>query len=1195
MSSRASTRDGKKSSSNSRASKRLSQERGSLLAGGSGDIADSEIRKIQRVLDRIPSDFKKTEDFNSLEHVIEILKSDDIDDRRARLENDVYEMDTSMETIVSLHYESFNKAIQNYTNLLSNVKEAMTSVQQLHEISELCSTLFSSRSHSVNNMYIQSLEYHHMIDILDKVEFIKQVPDNYQLAIEDGRYLEAAKTLVIAEEMLNQDDLLNIAALLHLRDLVIQTRQSFHNTIIEVLHDVCYLKYFIDLDHADDAALDAAAVKRISMIRAQRAYAVGVLDKTKVTAASFYAESTEQMLKTWSPLLTQLVEALYVLDRVKEGASSMLGRVRSEIRTVVQRTVNDIIREHEMEQSQASKNPVSSAAGPSFVSSSSLQKELEVSFEPSQFAKMLSVLFERCKLILANHKYIASAFLKKQKEVETNISRGSASSSGGVRKNASVSTSAMDEDSLFSTTSKNTYIIENVWHEMQAELLALLSFWVEADGAELGLRPSLSLSTGTVILPSHGSGGLAGTGSIKLFSFSRSAAFSAPDDEQNDFQFEDMNLGDSSAFNLPPLYPLIISFSESAVNHATPTLPSTEKGRDKLPQTLRLWLDDYVNSVFLTHIKAEYKLRAGEASEGPEAFKMKDRPRQAYSFFESQRPILSSVIEVFKCLKELYQDTVYMPSYAKDFHSIMELLLRNFLELAQSHFDAALKNAETANMLQNDSVVKAATSDPQWKRALNAAALANASGASNAPRIASAVPESVSSIDTSEVPNSARSANVPRARGHVRNVSLTGVGGDVLFGMDESASDAPLLASELGGDDSSRDQRLEVENNLYKGLTIGGFPLTKRSLISDTSKLEKLALMHDSLSWLCERMDQIDKAADQQPRQALPTASAFMTPGKPQLRKRGSGQLTTKKPGEEDSTNAAGGPRVMGTPARKHHRDRSIAGAAALGLLPAAPKFSAPIVDLLARIKELSEKCLIALRVEYRVRCFYYLDGLRKSSWSFDANANKPDQCVLEFNSDLAESHEVFYVYLPTAKIRYVYGTLPRLISSVLISALTRLENFNRSGVMKMIRDVFSLQQTLTNVITFDPEPLDRVRRYYELLLLTPEEVFQQIQENLGEPWKLFTFPEYRTVLEYLSPGRQVPEAMENELRAKLAQAAKQKEKRREMPPPTPLAAMSLPPGTPLAHSADLSRATLASPGMSIRRKPSAKLTVPNK
>lgn len=146
----------------------------------------------------------------------------------------------------------------------------------------------------------------------------------------------------------------------------------------------------------------------------------------------------------------------------------------------------------------------------------------------------------------------------------------------------------------------------------------------------------MSMTAGAVMVPSSNSA--LGT---KLFSFSRSAAFSAPDEEQNAFNFEDMELGEPSAFNLPPLYPLVVSFSESAVHHALPTIPSLEKGKDMLPQSLRIWLDDYVNSLFLNHIKLEYKLRVGDASEGPEAFKMKDRPRQAYSYFESQRPILS--------------------------------------------------------------------------------------------------------------------------------------------------------------------------------------------------------------------------------------------------------------------------------------------------------------------------------------------------------------------------------------------------------------------------------------------------------------------------------------------------------------------------------------------------------------------------
>lgn len=93
-----SSKDSKKSS---RASRRLSQDRGTRLESASGDIADSEIRKIQRTLDRIPAAFKRAEGFNSLEHVIDILKSDDIDDRRSALENDCYEMESAMETIVS--------------------------------------------------------------------------------------------------------------------------------------------------------------------------------------------------------------------------------------------------------------------------------------------------------------------------------------------------------------------------------------------------------------------------------------------------------------------------------------------------------------------------------------------------------------------------------------------------------------------------------------------------------------------------------------------------------------------------------------------------------------------------------------------------------------------------------------------------------------------------------------------------------------------------------------------------------------------------------------------------------------------------------------------------------------------------------------------------------------------------------------
>jgi hypothetical protein len=125
------------------------------------------------------------------------------------------------------------------------------------------------------------------------------------------------------------------------------------------------------------------------------------------------------------------------------------------------------------------------------------------------------------------------------------------------------------------------------------------------------------------------------------------------------------------------------------------------------------------------------------------------------------------------------------------------------------------------------------------------------------------------------------------------------------------------------------------------------------------------------------------------------------------------------------------------------------------------------------------------------------------------------DKCVQDFNTDLRDTFDIFYTCLPSSRLkydtidshvfnllliiiiifsplppcRYIYGGLPRLLSNILISALSRLEGINKNGVQKMIRNVFALQQNLTNYIPFDQEPFDRVRRFYELLNMKPDEV----------------------------------------------------------------------------------------------------------
>jgi hypothetical protein len=45
----------------------------------------------------------------------------------------------------------------------------------------------------------------------------------------------------------------------------------------------------------------------------------------------------------------------------------------------------------------------------------------------------------------------------------------------------------------------------------------------------------------------------------------------------------------------------------------------------------------------------------------------------------------------------------------------------------------------------------------------------------------------------------------------------------------------------------------------------------------------------------------------------------------------------------------------------------------------------------------------------------------------------------------------------------------------------------NSLGVKKMIRNVFAVQQSLTNIIAFRETHFDRVRRYYSLLNYSEE------------------------------------------------------------------------------------------------------------
>lgn len=71
--------------------------------------------------------------------------------------------------------------------------------------------------------------------------------------------------------------------------------------------------------------------------------------------------------------------------------------------------------------------------------------------------------------------------------------------------------------------------------------------------------------------------------------------------------------------------------------------------------------------------------------------------------------------------------------------------------------------------------------------------------------------------------------------------------------------------------------------------------------------------------------------------------------------------------------------------------------------------------------------------------------------------------------------------------IRYIFESLGLLVASILMNSIQYLKKINENGIKKMCRNLFAIQQNLTN-ITMSREPdLDHARQYYELLYLNPD------------------------------------------------------------------------------------------------------------
>ncbi|GAB1604300.1 exocyst complex component 4-like [Argonauta hians] len=200
---------------------------------------------------------------------------------------------------------------------------------------------------------------------------------------------------------------------------------------------------------------------------------------------------------------------------------------------------------------------------------------------------------------------------------------------------------------------------------------------------------------------------------------------------------------------------------------------------------------------------------------------------------------------------------------------------------------------------------------------------------------------------------------------------------------------------------------------------------------------------------------------------------------------------------------------------------------------PVSEKTLSSLKSLVTDFQNLAETCLLLLHLEVRVHCFYYLLPVAKqSNYAGPIDDLDPDSNVLKLNKDLSNIEEVLSLSLQPKKFKYIFESLGYLVASILINSIQFLKKINENGIKKMCRNIFAIQQNLTNITMSRESDLDHARQYYELLYTSPD----AIMDGIAVKGAQYTEQEYVQLfqLQHRSqPGSTLPTS-QDQLQARL-------------------------------------------------------------
>ncbi|KAK7279611.1 hypothetical protein RJT34_24666 [Clitoria ternatea] len=285
-----------------------------------------------------------------------------------------------------------------------------------------------------------------------------------------------------------------------------------------------------------------------------------------------------------------------------------------------------------------------------------------------------------------------------------------------------------------------------------------------------------------------------------------------------------------------------------------------------------------------------------------------------------------------------------------------------------------------------------------------------------------------------------------------------------LMRLDPSNAYLPNLLGQLNMESNSSDaETIEAEFELSE-LLLNLRPIKQENLIHDDSKLILLASLSDSLEYVADSIERL---------------------GQPTQRASNLGE--------------------------KYHHNRQ----------DSAPTRS--LSSFAEDYRKLAIDCFKVLRMEMQLETVFHMQEMTNTEYLDDQDAEEPDDFIISLTAQITRRDEEMAPFISNAKRNYIFGGICGVAANASIKALADMKSINLFGVQQVCRNSIALEQALAAIPSINSEAvqqrLDRVRTYYELLNMPFEALLAFITEHVH----LFTPAEYANLLNVQVPGREIP------------------------------------------------------------------------